>query len=537
MTTYYFSQAGNDSNTGLTTSDPWKTTAKFRSSVAAGDTALFNRGDTWDNDTASASGGLLHVAGNNIIVDAYGTGAKPKFSFTPAAAVANTTLTIASNVCTVVCAAHGITGNSAIVKIAGVTGAAVTANGFQKVTFISATSYSFALTAADGVSTDGTTQQVCRHFSVIFQNGMTGCSFSNLQGNNYQYMVLVNGSSDSTNCLFTDLDASYMGGAPYTHGNSSFSTGMVYTRCTSIYSRDDAWNWGATTAVNGHRGFLVDQCSATYCGYNIDGSAGLVSGGGDGYSCHSNNSGTIQNSIAGFCREGGITHVNTTGINYMLSNFIYECAEAGIAVNSGGTGIARNNRIIAPVITALQGSAGANACIDVSGTSPFEAYNNTLYTANGNYALGVWAMSFRGSGAIIAKDNLCISNGTAPLIQITSTSTYTSDSNGVSHTGSLFKTTATQQNWATWAAVHETNGRDCSSSNNINTLPPTTAAHFALIAGSPAIDNGANTSAVGVTTDYNGVARPQGAAYDIGSDEYVLPVGIKSKEIIVRRRR
>jgi len=35
-------------------------------------------------------------------------------------------------------------------------------------------------------------------------------------------------------------------------------------------------------------------------------------------------------------------------------------------------------------------------------------------------------------------------------------------------------------------------------------------------AGSPAIDAGADVSAEGVTTDYDGDPRPQGAAYDIG---------------------
>lgn len=43
------------------------------------------------------------------------------------------------------------------------------------------------------------------------------------------------------------------------------------------------------------------------------------------------------------------------------------------------------------------------------------------------------------------------------------------------------------------------------------------AGDFRLQAQSPAIDAGVNT---GITTDYGGVSRPQGAAYDIGAHEY-----------------
>jgi hypothetical protein len=44
------------------------------------------------------------------------------------------------------------------------------------------------------------------------------------------------------------------------------------------------------------------------------------------------------------------------------------------------------------------------------------------------------------------------------------------------------------------------------------------ASDFHLAAGSPAIDAGID---VGVYTDLDGAARPQGAGYDIGPNEYV----------------
>ena len=48
---------------------------------------------------------------------------------------------------------------------------------------------------------------------------------------------------------------------------------------------------------------------------------------------------------------------------------------------------------------------------------------------------------------------------------------------------------------------------------------PLLDANYVPGAGSPAIDAGVDVSAEGVTTDYNGDPRPQGAAYDIGAHE------------------
>lgn len=84
-TNYYFSTTGNDSNTGLSTSQAWQTISKVNSSMgtfAAGDSILFKRGDTW---SGTGRGILLTKsgsAGNPIIMSAYGTGAKPIISYT-----------------------------------------------------------------------------------------------------------------------------------------------------------------------------------------------------------------------------------------------------------------------------------------------------------------------------------------------------------------------------------------------------------------------------------------------------------------------
>jgi len=71
-TTYYFSQSGNDSNDGLSELTPKKTRAAAIALSASGRRFRFKRGDTWRES------GNWDV-GDNITVDAYGTGDKPVF--------------------------------------------------------------------------------------------------------------------------------------------------------------------------------------------------------------------------------------------------------------------------------------------------------------------------------------------------------------------------------------------------------------------------------------------------------------------------
>ncbi|MBN1598672.1 MAG: right-handed parallel beta-helix repeat-containing protein, partial [Bacteroidales bacterium] len=78
--TYYVSTEGNDGSDGLTIPTAWKTISKVNSafsSMKPGDRVLFRRGDTFYGTlTITASG----IAGNNIVISAFGTGANPVIS-------------------------------------------------------------------------------------------------------------------------------------------------------------------------------------------------------------------------------------------------------------------------------------------------------------------------------------------------------------------------------------------------------------------------------------------------------------------------
>ena len=75
-TIYYVSSSGNDSNSGTSESQAWKSLEKVSSSnFRAGDQILFKKGEEWTGTIKVTSSG---VAGSPIVYGAYGTGANPK---------------------------------------------------------------------------------------------------------------------------------------------------------------------------------------------------------------------------------------------------------------------------------------------------------------------------------------------------------------------------------------------------------------------------------------------------------------------------
>ena len=76
QTTYYVKATGNDSNTGLSDEQAWQTLLRVGTrTFNAGDNILFKRGDTFRGSLTLLGSGS---SGIPIVVDAYGTGDKPK---------------------------------------------------------------------------------------------------------------------------------------------------------------------------------------------------------------------------------------------------------------------------------------------------------------------------------------------------------------------------------------------------------------------------------------------------------------------------
>ncbi len=73
--TYYFSAAGNNSNSGTSSASPWLTLSKLTGlALKPGDQILLRRGDTFAGGITLLQSG---TSSSPIVIDAYGTGAKP----------------------------------------------------------------------------------------------------------------------------------------------------------------------------------------------------------------------------------------------------------------------------------------------------------------------------------------------------------------------------------------------------------------------------------------------------------------------------
>ncbi len=83
-TTYYISTSGSDSNSGCSTSAPWKTIAKVNDTTfAAGDSILFDDGDSWTGELEPKGSG---TSGDHIVISSYGSGDRPIIAGAGAAA-------------------------------------------------------------------------------------------------------------------------------------------------------------------------------------------------------------------------------------------------------------------------------------------------------------------------------------------------------------------------------------------------------------------------------------------------------------------
>ena len=198
---------------------------------------------------------------------------------------------------------------------------------------------------------------------------------------------------------------------------------------------------------------------------------------------------------------------STSGLQYSYlvhDNYIYETPCEAIAlgtVNPALGAVSVYNNIIqsSGTGTAPAGTSHGYAAIAIGGGSstPAQVYNNTIYDAGA--IGGESAGAVRALGAVNLTNNIFYLLSSEQYVSLDTTLSY------LTGTNNLF--------YGAGSPI----GVFADSVAGDPLFVNLTANNFHLSAGSPAIDSGAT---VQLATDYDGVARPQGSAYDIGAYEY-----------------
>jgi len=169
--------------------------------------------------------------------------------------------------------------------------------------------------------------------------------------------------------------------------------------------------------------------------------------------------------------------------------------------------IIRNNIIYGNGFDDGQRGQSLAAVVLASGSSN-QFYNNIVY---GNRSSGV-GVAYTGGGIDNQVYNNTIYGNSGFGIEVSPSSPNTIIKNNIIFSNGRGTLNEQIVDWGAAGLVQ---------SNNLTTDPKfvnASALDFSLQAGSPAIDAGVTVSVV--TTDMQGVARPQGGAYDIGAYEY-----------------
>jgi hypothetical protein len=275
-------------------------------------------------------------------------------------------------------------------------------------------------------------------------------------------------------------------------------------------------------SINGAWACEVSACD--FRGIGIGGAGGA----GDPVSCHNTCVMSVHDCTLIGNRNGALRHVNTAGTSVFYNNYVYWNDEGGTTIvhqEGGGNLDVWNCEIVATGSAAVQiiQNHGTTA-----GGSTTRCWNVTVK----NLVNNTNAFSFdnqRPSGAATTTLHVynCISYLQFPAngrhIRSNSASTvYAGDYNSFSSTAAgRFVTSAGTDfaGWKTHWAGQDANSvtGDPSMSNNTGTAE----GDAALLTGSNCKDAGSDLSANGFTTDYVGVTRPSGSAWDIGAYEFL----------------
>lgn len=198
------------------------------------------------------------------------------------------------------------------------------------------------------------------------------------------------------------------------------------------------------------------------------------------YNCPGGGIQVYPNPVNATIRRNSIHHNNTLSLASVGGILIQQDLTLGPAI----TGLLVYNNLIYNNGTATSGNAYGIKCNNVVAAG---LYNNTIYN-NKSWGIGVGDNSAGGANGTLVKNNITWQNGLGPI-----TTGFTGTVNTVLTT-------------------------------NLSTNPSFTnpaAFDLTLLNGSAAINTGTSLSSI-FTTDYLGVSRPQGAAWDIGAYEFAV---------------
>lgn len=507
---------GNDGNGGRSPGDAWQTLGKVNGTAfVAGDFCLFKRGETWRGELEPTNGGS---AGRHVVFDAYGTGANPIISgarlvtiWTPtvgdefsAALAFDPGHVYADNVQLTLGAGPGALNADEYFWVANVLHVRLASGDDPDLHTMEATTNVYNIDVRDSYLTFRNLYCDKSRTAGIFaaQNApnLTDITFENLtaiRSGNEGFRINGGGGANQgpnnvtlANCLVQLWDRD------------------LSTAYPAIYQREGDGSGG--------NGFIVRDCFVDgWIPWGVDTNAGrdgIRSDGGDGIRIH-------HNEVTG-CDHGIVLQNSCTAWD-VAYNWIHEIGDDGIFYLGldDATGRTYNNVLYrcSDQFVDLQGGVG----------------NFGLFALNIGYECLNQAISLSGNLGVTARfsDNLWgitqnpsqrffIVNDVAGTIDIDDfvfdyNLYYDYVSSPVPVPFASFQSGA-NQTWAQWQAA----GRDVNAQAadpdfvNAGGADPD---DYKVNVGSPAIDNG--EAIPGITDDYEGLARPQGAAYDIGAFE------------------
>lgn len=336
--TYYVSSsAGNDSNSGTSAAEAWKTLGKVNGATfASGDRILLARGDVWRETLTPPSSG---ASGNPIVFDAYGSGAAPEITGYQAL---TTWTPVSGNVWSSPVTATGMN----YVLFGTIWGTKQTSQGAlaHDRDFFLYNNALYVYAPSNPATYYGTVAAILlTNSQLIYVNGKSWLTFQHIKVDWFdQFGVSVAGASD--HLVFANMEAD----------------GMVPagTQGQGFYV-----NASGPTDIK----FLNDEAHLNYDGFRFDGTASAI---------------TLVNCKGYANRDGGLVD-NTGGhVTYSYSHFyanniaIFNSQDVQGAIN-GGNNLATDT---APaVVNFSQYPARVTFTIDDVGSAPgTEAYIDTL---------------------------------------------------------------------------------------------------------------------------------------------------------------